>query len=1224
MKLKILSAVSVATTLAGIVSVQADTTTEQTDFLTQNGEKLDALSVFDISKAKVIYPDGTIGTEQYPVKKEITNENGKTETVVYMVRNIQYPDGRTGTTADKEFLDKGLTAFHTRKYHKDKVTLTTNTSLTEFTTGYAGPNRYTVYFEEIVTENRYEFTGKDGSIYHLKVQELSPMKNRTYKITNGENKVHSDSTETSQYKQGEKAHLINLPQDNYSYLLHQGKQIGYLPLIGFDKDGVTGGVTFEVHKIKDGIQQNVNLVGMDGEEASTNEILAFESNGEPWYRYLSYNELTYPDNIQKLGLDISIPGSHTFYNKNINRQDWVTGSIYGKNIFGPIYTHISKLGGQDSYIAGVSQNVSTFNVTISANGSQQAVIAFIDEIKPSRLIVSHIDADTGEKLADDETTNYNVGIKYKTDKKEFYRYVLVSEPDNKNGTIVETDTHVIYKYRKITEENAHELRIHHISWDDFSKPATEKVDLVDYELKTYPDIPESTIQIMFKQIPPTISYKKEGDQWYKVTKTWKIASSNLHDKNNKVVIRRLSPLGTDITVSQLTPDSDYYLYYMKDTETLEKVDKVVGSLRVRHFKERDKSKLLDDVVTEELEVDSDYSTNPHTFEPKTILEEKDGNIIERTIRYQLVRTPDNATGKIIHGETVVDYYYDEMVEERKFPKPILPTKPTEPSRPNEPIEPSQPTSPNEPTGPQIEPLRPAEPTSPTEPVNRSEKPMEPTIPIEPKAPSVTPIVPTAPDKPVTPDEPTKPNAPTPPIGEPTQPNRPSDPIKPVEPLEPDEPKKPNEPTGPQIEPLKPTEPILPKEPLNQNEKPIEPLKPTEPMAPNTTPVLPQDPKEPLKPDEPNKPNTPKQPAEPTRPPKPNNPVKPSEPTQPTQPGEPIKPSEPVGPKLNAPKPKEPTPPTELLNITEKPSGPTKPTEPIAPSIKPIIPPKPQEPNKPGAITPPHPPISPNPLTPPIRSIFDKPSQPIEPNRPGQPTQPVEPMKPDEPMVPTKPNQPFEPAKPSIEPTKPIEPSKPTEPNKPTEPKNPIPPVKPVRNTMTSHKDPKGNHILPPEDGEHPKRDISGYEFVETKKDNDGNIIHIYKKKLKTSYKDINGKELSPSEDGEHPKRDISGYEFVETKKDNDGNITHIYKKKLKTSYKDINGKELSPSEDGEHPKRDISGYEFVETKTDNDGNIIHIYKKKVKELPQTGDISVIGLSVLTGLAGFFTSKRKKQ
>ena len=1092
MKLKILSAVSVATTLAGIVSVHAETA-EQTDFLTQNGEKLDALSVFDISKAKVIYPDGTIGTEQYPVKKEITNENGKTETVVYMVRNIQYPDGRTGTTADKEFLDKGLTAFHKRQYHLKNRTLKTNASLTEFISTESRADLYTVYFEEILTENRYEFTGKDGSIYHLKVKELSPMKHKTYYLTNGENKVHSDATHSLQYKQGDKAHLINLPQDEYSYLSHQRKNMGYMPLIGFDKDGVTGGVTFEVHKIKDGIQKKVNLIGMDGEEAGNGELVAFESNGEPWYRYLSYNELPYKKNIEELEF---IPDKirHRI-NKNLNPKDWTTGAIYGKSVFGPIYTHMSTRGGIDSYIAGISQNVSEFNVTISSNGSQQAVIAFIDEIKPSRLIVSHIDADTGEKLADDETTNYNVGIKYKTDKKEFYRYVLVSEPDNKNGTIVETDTHVIYKYRKI-KENAHELRIHHISWDDFSKPATEKADLINYELKTYPDSPDSTIQIGFKQIPPTISYKKEGDHWYKVTKTWKIASTNLHDQNNKVVLRRLSPLGNDITVSQLTPDSDYYLYYMKDTETLEKVDKVVGSLRVRHFKERDKSKLLDDVVTEELEVDSDYSTNPHTFEPKTILDEKDGNIIERTIRYQLVRTPDNANGKIIHGETVVDYYYDEIVEERKFPKPLLPTKPTEPSPPNEPIEPSQPTSPNEPTGPQIEPLRPTEPTSPTEPVNRSEKPMEPTIPIEPKTPRVTPIVPTAPDKPVTPDEPTKPNAPTPPIGEPTQPNRPNDPIKPSEPLKPDEPKKPNEPTGPQIEPLRPTEPILPKEPLNQIEKPIEPIKPTEPMTPNTTPVAPKDPKEPLKPDEPNKPNTPKKPAEPTRPPKPNNPVKP---TEPTQPGEPIKPS-------------------------------------------------------------------------PIRSIFDKPSQPIVPNRPGQQTQPVEPMKPGEPMVPTKPNQPFEPAKPSIEPT---EPTRPTEPNKPTEPKNPIPPVKPVRNTMTSHKDPKGNHILPPEDGE-------------------------------------------------HPKRNIPGYEFVETKKDNDGNITHIYKKKLKTSYKDINGKELSPSEDGEHPKRDIPGYEFVETTKDNDGNIIHIYNKKVKELPQTGDISVIGLSVLTGLAGFFTSKRKKQ
>lgn len=36
----------------------------------------------------------------------------------------------------------------------------------------------------------------------------------------------------------------------------------------------------------------------------------------------------------------------------------------------------------------------------------------------------------------------------------------------------------------------------------------------------------------------------------------------------------------------------------------------------------------------------------------------------------------------------------------------------------------------------------------------------------------------------------------------------------------------------------------------------------------------------------------------------------------------------------------------------------------------------------------------------------------------------------------------------------------------------------------------------------------------------------------------------PTEDGEQPKKDIPGYEFVKTVVDKDGNVQHIYKKKV--------------------------------------------------------------------------------
>ena len=225
--------------------------------------------------------------------------------------------------------------------------------------------------------------------------------------------------------------------------------------------------------------------------------------------------------------------------------------------------------------------------------------------------------------------------------------------------------------------------------------------------------------------------------------------------------------------------------------------------------------------------------------------------------------------------------------------------------------------------------------------------------------------------------------------------------------------------------------------------------------------------------------------------------------------------------------------------------------------------------------------------------------------------------------------------------------------KPVEPKAPIPPkpvklyeyisvdVSDARMVITKHIDiTTGKEISKQEDGKQPKKDIPGYEFVETK-DEGGNTIHYYKpvekpaEKVITKHIDITtGKEISKQEDGKQPKKDIPGYEFVETK-DEGGNTIHYYKpvekpaEKVITKHIDITtGKEISKQEDGKQPKKDIPGYEFVETK-DEGGNTIHYYKpvekkETPKELPKTSEQSkqrttaVFGLLSVVGLGGLAT------
>ena len=194
----------------------------------------------------------------------------------------------------------------------------------------------------------------------------------------------------------------------------------------------------------------------------------------------------------------------------------------------------------------------------------------------------------------------------------------------------------------------------------------------------------------------------------------------------------------------------------------------------------------------------------------------------------------------------------------------------------------------------------------------------------------------------------------------------------------------------------------------------------------------------------------------------------------------------------------------------------------------------------------------------------------------------------------------------------------------------------------------GSVLRPRENGEQPKADFDGYEYVRTDKDKDGNLTHIYKsipkKNVTTIWVTEDGQVLRPRENGEQPKADFDGYTYVRTEKDKDGNIRHIYKpipkKSVTTIWVTEDGQVLRPRENGEQPKADFDGYEYVRTEKDKDGNIKHIYKPipkpipvpkqpketpQAKELPKTGDVSSLGWigSIVSGL-GLIGLRGKKR
>ena len=239
-----------------------------------------------------------------------------------------------------------------------------------------------------------------------------------------------------------------------------------------------------------------------------------------------------------------------------------------------------------------------------------------------------------------------------------------------------------------------------------------------------------------------------------------------------------------------------------------------------------------------------------------------------------------------------------------------------------------------------------------------------------------------------------------------------------------------------------------------------------------------------------------------------------------------------------------------------------------------------------------------------------------PNIPGQPTNPIK--YPNDPTDPTKPGQPTEtlPYVPGFTPEdKDGNPLKPVDPNDPTKGYEvPSIPTNPGEDTPINY--------IP---NVTPNGDQNGY--TPQPKPQPEQVV--------TYYVDENGKDIAPSEKGAQAPKGISGYEYVTTTKDPNGNLVHHYKK--------VATPQPVPStpETPEQPVAPVQPEQPTtptqpavptpaETSVATDSATQPATPKYVdgqKELPNTGteaNASLAALGLLGALGGFGLLARKKK
>ena len=137
--------------------------------------------------------------------------------------------------------------------------------------------------------------------------------------------------------------------------------------------------------------------------------------------------------------------------------------------------------------------------------------------------------------------------------------------------------------------------------------------------------------------------------------------------------------------------------------------------------------------------------------------------------------------------------------------------------------------------------------------------------------------------------------------------------------------------------------------------------------------------------------------------------------------------------------------------------------------------------------------------------------------------------------------------------------------------------------------------------------------------NGSSTIHIV-----TRYQDGDGKEISPEENGSHEPKTLEGYEYISTKTDKNGNVIHTYKKVATPTRSE---QPVSPVRPTDPDKPVVTPTQVSRTESNQAVSETTVANDK-KELPNTGTddkniLSSLGLLGMLGAFGLVARKKKE-
>ncbi len=337
----------------------------------------------------------------------------------------------------------------------------------------------------------------------------------------------------------------------------------------------------------------------------------------------------------------------------------------------------------------VSTNYSQLPAPSNASGviSGDVTVNFYYRLKTATLIVNHLEEETNNVLAPQETKTVNYGDTYTTSisSKLPNNYHLTRKTDNYTGIVGENIIEVTYYYKKTDSKLSTSIKA------TGPTELTSREQKIKYTIKYEATINEyignGTVTITNK-LPYEIDESKSNLNGGKYdssnkTVTWTQQLSDIdtyQNKNNKVdITKEITVLYKDIVIKDKTfvNTVEGYIKLDNNEQTIEDKTstsiKIKGTIVVHHYLEGTTNKIADDVITtglvDETYISSAINKNGYNIAKKPEIEthtyqEKQQEIVYEYSRIQLkITTKVNGIGGKIEGDEFV-YYGDNSTPDK--------------------------------------------------------------------------------------------------------------------------------------------------------------------------------------------------------------------------------------------------------------------------------------------------------------------------------------------------------------------------------------------------------------------------------------------------------------------------------------------------------------------------------------------------------------------------------